>query len=240
MRHKGQLDDINVVPPVVFFDQDGTVTGEWTFSTHPLGIDHDQLDNDFLTSEHFTEASIDHTNITNRGSNTHAQIDTHIASVANPHSVTLAQAGGDAYAEIYNKDEAANTIELDADLADVIIPFANNGLSNNCTADQANNKITITAMGIYSVKVSITAAIDAGATTILETHGHLNGAIQPQIHAHRSMLTSAPEGSISMSGLIDVTTVPWDLDLRANVSDSTARDVTFSDTNLSVMRIGAT
>lgn len=42
---------------------------------------------------HFTESSIDHTAIQSVGSNTHAQIDTHIASTSNPHSVTAAQVG---------------------------------------------------------------------------------------------------------------------------------------------------
>ena len=45
----------------------------------PGGVDHDQLLN-FETNEHFTEASIDHTNIQNIGTNSHDDIDTHVAS----------------------------------------------------------------------------------------------------------------------------------------------------------------
>lgn len=42
---------------------------------------------------HFTQANIDHTSIQNIGSNTHAQIDTHIGSTSNPHSTTLDNLG---------------------------------------------------------------------------------------------------------------------------------------------------
>lgn len=45
------------------------------------------------TNIHFTEASINHANIQNIGTNTHTQIDTHIANTSNPHSTTAAQVG---------------------------------------------------------------------------------------------------------------------------------------------------
>ena len=38
---------------------------------------------------HYTEASIDHTNIQNVGTNAHSTIDSHIASLVNPHSTNL-------------------------------------------------------------------------------------------------------------------------------------------------------
>lgn len=52
-----------------------------------------------LTTIHFTVGSISHTAIQNIGSNTHAQIDTHIANTSNPHSTTAAQVGAPTTAE---------------------------------------------------------------------------------------------------------------------------------------------
>ena len=39
------------------------------------------------------QSLIDHVNLVNKGSNTHAQLDAHLASIANPHSTTKAQVG---------------------------------------------------------------------------------------------------------------------------------------------------
>ena len=53
-----------------------------TFNT-TTGHDHDGTDS----------KTVDHANLENKGTNTHTQIDTHIASTSNPHTVTASQVG---------------------------------------------------------------------------------------------------------------------------------------------------
>lgn len=63
-----------------------TTVAEAAVTAHEGAIDHDALTN-FTADEHFTEASIDHTAITNIGTNSHADIDTHIAGDGSDHSL---------------------------------------------------------------------------------------------------------------------------------------------------------
>jgi hypothetical protein len=51
------------------------------------------FDHDSLTNTHNLTTDIDHTAISNIGTNTHAQIDTHIGSTSNPHSVDKEDVG---------------------------------------------------------------------------------------------------------------------------------------------------
>jgi hypothetical protein len=66
-----------------------------TFSTVntrlSVGANDTVLTADSTTPSGIKWASVDHTTLSNIGTNTHAQIDTHIASTSNPHSVTIAQ-----------------------------------------------------------------------------------------------------------------------------------------------------
>jgi hypothetical protein len=75
---------------------DSAIDHNQTTNTHNLttDIDHDQLTN-FASDEHFTEASIDHTNILNIGSNTHPQLDSHLADNSQAHTDYLINTGND-------------------------------------------------------------------------------------------------------------------------------------------------
>ncbi|MGV8136493.1 MAG: hypothetical protein AB2L20_14890 [Mangrovibacterium sp.] len=74
------------------------------------GHDHDGADS----------KKIDHANLENKGTNTHAQIDNHVASTANPHGVTKAQVGlgdadntSDANKPISTAQAAVNAVKAD-------------------------------------------------------------------------------------------------------------------------------
>jgi hypothetical protein len=84
--------------PIVRFNNDLTTTFYGNVLTSFL-VDGRDISTDGKTQDdhiadstiHFTVGSIDHKSIQNIGTNTHAQIDTHIASTSNPHSVTASQ-----------------------------------------------------------------------------------------------------------------------------------------------------
>ena len=85
--------------------EDGS-TADQTAAEIEAIVSHDLL-LAFDQAEHFTESSIDHTAIDNIGTNTHTQIDTHIADAnaptvvaGNPHGVTLDTLGSGTYPQL--------------------------------------------------------------------------------------------------------------------------------------------
>ena len=73
----------------------------------------DQVDFDVHVGDldiHYEVSAIDHTNIQNIGTNTHSQIDSHISSTLNPHSVSASQIPNDSVAPGVNVDDALNEL----------------------------------------------------------------------------------------------------------------------------------
>ena len=131
---------------------------DWFRRLEDLGnddsIDWDQVDK---TGSSIADlASKSHTLLDDKGTNTHAQIDTHIASTANPHSVTAGQVGALAI---------SNNL---SDVADAPTSRTNLGLGSIATQDA--NSVAITGGAVDGTTVGSTTAA-AGKFTTLEATG---------------------------------------------------------------------
>lgn len=148
------------------------------------------------------------------------------------------EGSGLVFAGIFVKESVA-TIAVDSDNADTIVTqFTTNGLSNNCTPDAANDKITITKRGKYLVLWNLVADLDVGVSVDVKVSAYLGGVIT-DVHMH-CLVAAIAKSAMSSSGFVDVTAVPADLDLRANISSPTARVLTISDAMLNVVQVGGT
>ena len=142
------------------------------------------------------------------------------------------------FGEIYVADgSTAQTIPTGATYTK-LTGFATDGQSSNCTNDAANDKITITKTGRYEVICSIGASSNTVST--FKFAAFLNGVEQSQVHTHRKYANANDVGACTLSGIIDVTTASWDLDVRA--AHDAVGDVDFTPTymNLSVVYLGET
>ncbi len=121
-----------------------------------------------------------------------------------------------------------------------ITTFTTDGLSNNTTPDAANDEIGVDT-GVYMVNISMTAENKAGASNVIEI-GLFNAGgttAYSNIHAHRTLGAGTDIGSISLSGIIDVTAAT-DLELWANTDRAVNTAVLFSDIVISITKIGGT
>jgi hypothetical protein len=83
--------------------------------------------------------TVDHTELSSIGSNTHAQIDTHIGSLANPHSVTAAQAGAPTTGDLTAHTGAANPHTGSASTGDLSAHVGNVANPHGVSAAQVGN-----------------------------------------------------------------------------------------------------
>ena len=118
--------------------------------------------------------------------------------------------------------------------------WANDGQENGgIDNDVANNKIIINKVGKYLINCSINGASGSNNTTF-KFAVFLNAVEQDKIHMHRKFASGGDKGSGAMTGIIDVTTVPWDLDVRARHDNGGAVNFTPSYMNINCVQIGGT
>jgi hypothetical protein len=143
------------------------------------------------------------------------------------------------FAEIYVADASAQQLIPTGVTYTKSTAFTTDGQSSNCTADAANDKITITQTGRYRVSGSC-SAVSGTANVIWRGAAFLNGVEQSQVHWKRKMATNTDAADMSFTGFIDVTSVPWDLDLRLRHDNGAGVNFTIEYANLNVEYVGAT
>jgi len=178
-----------------------------------LGIDESKLDHDqllnFTADEHFTVGSIDHTAIQNVGSNTHAQIDTHIGSTSNPHSVTYSQVGAD----------AAGTAA--AEVASHESTYDHGSYNSHLTNTSNPHSVTYTQVG---ADASGTAA--AAVASHESTYNHSNYDSHLSDTANPHSVTYAQAGAIQdAADAVKDTHIDW----GTGASQVSAADVPIAD-----------
>lgn len=118
-----------------------------------------------------------------------------------------------------------------------VLAFSTNGEQSNCTADKTNDKITITKPGRYMVNLSLSYA--SGTNAVNWTAYIFNGGVECEnIHSTGYTATANDKRSTSLSGIINVTSVPCDIDYRVTHSAGASVDLIMTYVNLNVNYIG--
>lgn len=115
--------------------------------------------------------------------------------------------------------------------------FTTNGLSSNCTPSASNDNISITKTGKYLVNGSF--SFSSGTNNVIWKASAFLGTVeQPNIHWSRKVETAGDVGNASFTGLINVTSVPIDLDVRFRHGQAGAINITIEYANLTVVYLG--
>jgi len=149
----------------------------------------------------------------------------------------LYQAG--TYAEIWLADGSTDQAIATGASYVKLTHFTDNGASSNCTAAAASDKITITKAGLYLVSGSCSFSCDTNLVSF-RIAAFLDGTEQDHIHFIRKMGAGGDIGSASMTGIIDVTSVPLDLDMRARHDNGGSVDIQMNYSNFNVLYLGET
>jgi hypothetical protein len=143
------------------------------------------------------------------------------------------------YAEIYCDDNTTTQSIANGASYVKVTNFNTNGDSSHCTADQANDKVTITKEGEYKVEANLSFT---GNTGNVNWFGSIffGGVEAPDIHFERKLGSGGDYGSTSIGGLhsIEVGDLPLDVDVRFRHDNGSANDLTLRYANINVVRVG--
>ena len=141
------------------------------------------------------------------------------------------------YAEIYAHDgDTPQTIPTGSGYTKST-GFAFNGVSKDATSDASDDKITITKTGTYKVECSLSFT-GTGVNVSWFGSVFVGGVEQDKIHFERKIGTGGDYGSTQFGGLIEISAVPVDIDLRFRHDDISSRDLTIRYANFNINRIG--
>ena len=141
-----------------------------------------------------------------------------------------------AYAEIHTHDgSTAQSIPTGLTYTK-ITSLTDNGASSNCTADAANNKITITEAGDYKIDSSM-SFFSSVNNTVFFVSAFAGGVEQNNIHFTRKVATAADIGNASACGIATINTVPVDLDFRVRHDGAGSTDLTIQYMNINAIKL---
>ena len=166
------------------------------------------------------------------------EVNTNGGSWMNAYASEEIGSGGFArYAQIYSENVGATLTITTGGTYEQFTGFATNGSSNDCTPNQANNKITATKPGLYLVffQCSFSGTISAEVSFQIR----LDGANQPQCHFIRKLGTGGDIGSGSLMGIIDVDSASEDITVWWT-SDDDGDQIVAQDVQLTCAWLGST
>lgn len=140
------------------------------------------------------------------------------------------------FAEIYVADGSSSQSIASGAGYTKLTAFTTNGSSANCTADQANDKITITKAGKYLVNCTVSGH-DGVSGAVFKMALFYDGTEQNNIHATNKFNAGSEIDAITMSGILNAS-ANKDIDVRLSHDAGGSVDFTTNYANLSITYIG--
>lgn len=129
-------------------------------------------------------------------------------------------AGTTEYGEIYNTSTGTAVVQLSTSWAKITGSFQSNSpFSDHITPDFANDRITITANGIYFV--GLFPSFSGGTSAVVNGAAYVDNVRQESVRFRRKLGTGGDVGSAGALGLINITGTPVDLEFWARADTGT-------------------